>query len=323
MEQTNKRPLVILTGPTAVGKTAASIGLAKAIGGEIISADSMQVYKYMDIGSAKIRPEEMQGVKHYLVDELLPQEEFHIVKFQQMAKAAMEEIYAKGKIPVLVGGTGFYIQAITKDIDFTQAEQEDGYRQELEQLAAEKGNEYLHQMLLDVDPVSAGEIHANNVKRVIRALEFYHQNQSPISAHNQEQKEHETPYNLAYFVLNVPRELLYKRIDDRIDEMLKEGLLEEVQKLKDMGYHRGMVSMQGLGYKEILAYLNGEMSLETAVNILKRDTRHFAKRQLTWFRRERDVRFLYLPEFDNDRERVLEHILQELAAEAGIMECDS
>ena len=236
-----KRPLIVLTGPTAVGKTSLSISLAKAVNGEIISADSMQVYKKMDIGSAKIRPEEMQGVKHYLVDVLEPEEEFHIVKFQQMAKAAMEEIYAKGKIPVLVGGTGFYIQAITKDIDFTQAEQEDGYRQELEQLAAEKGNEYLHQMLLNVDPVSAGEIHANNVKRVIRALEFYHQNQSPISAHNQEQKEHETPYNLAYFVLNVPRELLYKRIDDRIDEMLKEGLLEEVQKLKDMGYHRGMV----------------------------------------------------------------------------------
>ena len=168
-----KKPLIVLTGPTAAGKTHLSIALAKAVNGEIISADSMQVYKYMDIGSAKIRPEEMQGVKHYLVDELLPQEEFHIVKFQQMAKAAMEEIYAKGKIPVLVGGTGFYIQAITKDIDFTQAEQEDGYRQELEQLAAEKGNEYLHQMLLDVDPVSAGEIHANNVKRVIRALEFY------------------------------------------------------------------------------------------------------------------------------------------------------
>jgi tRNA dimethylallyltransferase len=219
-----KKPLIVLTGPTAAGKTHLSIALAKAVNGEIISADSMQVYKYMDIGSAKIRQEEMQGVKHYLVDELLPEEEFHIVKFQQMAKAAMKEIYAKGKIPILVGGTGFYIQAITKDIDFTQAEQEDGYRQELEQLAAEKGNEYLHQMLLEVDPVSAKEIHANNVKRVIRALEFYHQNHSPISAHNQEQKEHETPYNLAYFVLNVPRDLLYKRIDDRIDEMLEEGV---------------------------------------------------------------------------------------------------
>ena len=230
-----KKPLIVLTGPTAAGKTHLSISLAKAVNGEIISADSMQVYKYMDIGSAKIRPSEMQGVKHYLVDELLPEEEFHIVRFQQMAKAAMEEIYAKGKIPILVGGTGFYIQAITRDIDFTQAEQEDGYRQELEKLAAEKGNEYLHEMLLEVDPVSAKEIHANNAKRVIRALEFYHQNHSPISAHNQEQKEHETPYNLAYFVLNVPRELLYKRIDDRIDEMLNAGLLEEVQKLKDMG----------------------------------------------------------------------------------------
>ena len=318
-----KEPLIILTGPTAVGKTELSIALAKAVNGEIISADSMQVYKYMDIGTAKITKEEMQGVKHYLVDEIEPSEGFDVARFKSMATNAIQKIRENGHIPVVVGGTGFYIQAITRDIDFTQAEQEDGYRQELEQLAAEKGNEYLHQMLLNVDPVSAGEIHANNVKRVIRALEFYHQNQSPISAHNQEQKEHETPYNLAYFVLNVPRELLYKRIDDRIDEMLKDGLLEEVQKLKDMGYHRGMVSMQGLGYKEILAYLNGKMSLETAVNILKRDTRHFAKRQLTWFRRERDVRFLYLPEFDNDRERVLEHILQELAAEAGIMECDS
>ena len=287
-----KKPLIVLTGPTAAGKTHLSIALAKAVNGEIISADSMQVYKYMDIGSAKIRPEEMQGVKHYLVDELLPQEEFHIVKFQQMAKAAMEEIYAKGKIPVLVGGTGFYIQAITKDIDFTQAEQE--------------------------DPVSAGEIHANNVKRVIRALEFYHQNQSPISAHNQEQKEHETPYNLAYFVLNVPRELLYKRIDDRIDEMLKEGLLEEVQKLKDMGYHRGMVSMQGLGYKEILAYLDGEYPLEEAVRILKRDTRHFAKRQLTWFRREKDTTWMNKDEFDYNEDRILDEMLK-VCRDRGIL----
>ena len=305
-----KRPLIVLTGPTAVGKTSLSISLAKAVNGEIISADSMQVYKKMDIGSAKIRPEEMQGVKHYLVDVLEPEEEFHIVKFQQMAKSAMEEIYAKGKIPILVGGTGFYIQAITKNIDFTQAEQKDGYRQELEQLAAEKGNEYLHQMLQEVDPVSAREIHTNNVKRVIRALEFYHQNHSPISAHNQEQKEHETPYNLAYFVLNVPRELLYKRIDDRIDEMLNAGLLEEVQKLKDMGYHRGMVSMQGLGYKEILAYLDGEYPLEEAVRILKRDTRHFAKRQLTWFRREKDTIWMNKDEFDYNENMILERMLE-------------
>ena len=303
-----KKPLIVLTGPTAAGKTHLSIALAKAVNGEIISADSMQVYKYMDIGSAKIRPEEMQGVKHYLVDELLPQEEFHIVKFQQMAKAAMEEIYAKGKIPVLVGGTGFYIQAITKDIDFTQAEQEDGYRQELEQLAAEKGNEYLHQMLLDVDPVSAGEIHANNVKRVIRALEFYHQNGTPISEHNEEQKKQVSPYNLAYFVLNAPREILYERIDRRVDQMLEEGLVKEVEELKREGCHRGMVSMQGLGYKEILAYLEGEYSLEEAVRILKRDTRHFAKRQLTWFRRESDVIWVDKEKFDWDEKEILKYM---------------
>ena len=305
-----KKPLIVLTGPTAAGKTHLSIALAKAVNGEIISADSMQVYKYMDIGSAKIRPEEMQGVKHYLVDELLPEEEFHIVKFQQMAKAAMEEIYAKGKVPILVGGTGFYIQAVTKDIDFTQADQEDGYRRELEQLAAEKGNDYLHTMLQEVDPVSAKEIHANNVKRVIRALEFYHQNQSPISAHNQEQKGHETPYNLAYVVLNVPRELLYKRIDDRIDEMLEEGLLEEVEQLKKRGCHRGMVSMQGLGYKEILAYLEGEYPLEEAVRVLKRDTRHFAKRQLTWFRREKETIWMNKDEFDYNEDLILERMVE-------------
>lgn len=304
-----KKPLIVLTGPTAVGKTKLSIALAKAVNGEIISADSMQVYKYMDIGSAKIRKEEMQGVRHYLVDELLPEEEFHIVRFQEMAKAAMEEIYAKGKIPILVGGTGFYIQAVTRDIDFTEGEQDDSYRKELEALAAEKGNVYLHKMLEEVDPKSAEEIHANNVKRVIRALEFYHQNQSPISTHNQEQKEHTSPYNLAYFVLNAPRELLYERIDRRVDEMLEEGLVDEVRHLKEMGYQKGMVSMQGLGYKEILSYLEGEYPLEEAVRILKRDTRHFAKRQLTWFRREPEVIWINKDEFDYDEPKALEYML--------------
>ena len=304
-----KKPLIVLTGPTAVGKTKLSIALAKAVNGEIISADSMQVYKYMDIGSAKIREEEMQGIRHYLVDELLPEEEFHIVRFQQMAKAAMEEIYAKGKIPILVGGTGFYIQAVTRDIDFTEAEQDDGYRNELETLASEKGNEYLHRMLEEVDPKSAKEIHANNVKRVIRALEFYHQNHTPISSHNQEQKEHTSPYNLAYFVLNAPRELLYERIDKRVDEMLEEGLVDEVRRLKEMGYQKGMVSMQGLGYKEILSYLEGEYPLEEAVRILKRDTRHFAKRQLTWFRREPEVIWVNKDKFDYDEPKALEYML--------------
>lgn len=309
LEETMKKPLIVLTGPTAVGKTKLSISLAKAVGGEIISADSMQIYKYMDIGSAKIKPEEMQGVPHYLVDELMPDEEFHIVRFQQMAKAAMEKIYSHGHIPILVGGTGFYIQAVTRDIDFTEAIQEDGYRKELEALAEEKGPEYLHQMLREVDPKSAQEIHANNVKRVIRALEFYHQNKTPISSHNEEQKERKSPYNLAYFVLNAPRELLYERIDRRVDEMLADGLVKEVEGLKAMGCHRGMVSMQGLGYKEILAYLDGENPLEEAVRILKRDTRHFAKRQLTWFRREPEVTWVNKDEFGYEDEKILEYML--------------
>ena len=304
-----KKPLIVLTGPTAVGKTKLSISLAKAVGGEIISADSMQIYKYMDIGSAKIKPEEMQGVPHYLVDELMPDEEFHIVRFQQMAKAAMEKIYSHGHIPILVGGTGFYIQAVTRDIDFTEAIQEDGYRKELEALAEEKGPEYLHQMLREVDSKSAQEIHANNVKRVIRALEFYHQNKTPSSSHNEEQKERKSPYNLAYFVLNAPRELLYERIDRRVDEMLADGLVKEVEGLKAMGCHQGMVSMQGLGYKEILAYLDGENPLEEAVRILKRDTRHFAKRQLTWFRREPEVTWVNKDEFGYEDEKILEYML--------------
>lgn len=304
-----KKPLVVLTGPTAVGKTKLSIALAKALGGEIISADSMQVYKYMDIGSAKITEKEMDGVPHHLIDVLSPFEEFHIVRFQDLAKKAMEDIYSRGRIPIFVGGTGFYIQAVTKDIDFTEGEEDKEYREELSRLAAEKGNEFLHEMLRNIDPKSAEEIHANNVKRVIRALEFYKENGFPISQHNEEQKQNETPYNLAYFVLNAPRELLYERIDRRVDEMMENGLVQEVQKLKDMGCRRDMTSMQGLGYKEILSFLDGEVPLEEAVRILKRDTRHFAKRQLTWFRRESDVIWLDKDKFSFDEEKILEYML--------------
>ena len=224
----------------------------------------------------------------------------------------MEEIYAKGKIPILVGGTGFYIQAVTRDIDFTQAEQETSYREELEQLAKEKGTEYLHEKLREVDPKSAENIHANNVKRVIRALEFYHQNGTPISEHNEEQKQQTSPYNLAYFVLTAPREILYERIDRRVDQMMEEGLLEEVKSLRERGCHRGMVSMQGLGYKEILAYLEGEYPLEEAVRILKRDTRHFAKRQLTWFRREQDVIWVDKEQFHWNEAEILEYMMSVL-----------
>ena len=304
-----KKPLIILTGPTAVGKTKASIGLAKALNGEIISADSMQVYKHMDIGSAKIRSEEMDGIKHYLIDELEPDEEFHVVRFQQMAKAAMEEIYAKGKVPIVVGGTGFYIQALLYDIDFTENEEDTSYRTELESIADEKGADHLHEMLRNVDPESADAIHANNVKRVIRALEFYKLTGQKISEHNEKERLKESPYDFCYFVLNDDRKLLYDRIDLRIDKMLEEGLLEEVTTLKNKGYTKDMVSMQGLGYKEILDYLNGECSLDEAIYILKRDTRHFAKRQLTWFRRERDVIWVDKDNYDHDEDKILDVML--------------
>lgn len=305
-----KKPLIVLTGPTAVGKTALSISLAKAVNGEIISADSMQVYKHMDIGSAKIMPDEMDGVPHHLVDILLPNEEFHIAKFQQLAKVAMEDIYARGRVPILVGGTGFYIQSITRDIDFTETDTDTTYRNDLEEFAKEHGAEALHERLKAVDPDAANEIHANNIKRVIRALEYYHQTGTMISKHNHEQKEKESPYNLKYFVLNDIRSKLYERIELRIDQMVEQGLIEEVQKLKDMGYTKNMVSMQGLGYKEILTYLDGDYTLEEALYVLKRDTRHFAKRQLTWFKREKDVIWVNKNEFDYDHKRILAYMLE-------------
>lgn len=307
MNKENK-PLVVLTGPTAVGKTALSIRLAKAINGEIISADSMQVYKKMDIGTAKIMPDEMQGVKHYLVDELMPDEEFNVVKFKQLSLQYMEEIYNKGKIPIIVGGTGFYIQAILNDIDFTETKEDHSYREHLEELANEKGSQFLYDELMKVDPESSKTIHQNNVKRVIRALEYYHQTGNKISEHNEEQRKKESPYNFAYFVLNNERDVLYNRIEKRIDLMLEQGLIEEVTSLYNEGYRKDLVSMQGLGYKEIIDYLEGNCNLEEAIYILKRDTRHFAKRQLTWFKREKEVIWLNKNEFNNDEDAILDRM---------------
>lgn len=305
-----KKPCVILTGPTAVGKSALSIALAKAIGGEIISADSMQVYKYMDIGSAKIKPEEMQGVPHYLIDEFLPEEEFNVVKFQQYAKGYMQDIWKKGKIPMIVGGTGFYIQAVLYDIDFTESEEDDALRRELEQFVVQHGAQALHERLARIDEKSAREIHPNNCKRVIRAIEFYEQTGQTISSHNEKERQKKSPYNSAYLVLNDERNVLYERIDRRVDQMIADGLLEEVQRLKEMGYTRNMVSMQGLGYKEMLDVLDGVCTLEKGIEIIKRDTRHFAKRQLTWFKREQETQWINKQDFDRDEERILQYILE-------------
>lgn len=337
-----KPPMIVLTGPTAVGKTKLSLALAQAqaVDGEIISADSMQVYRHMDIGSAKITREQMQGIPHHMIDILEPWEPFNVVIFQQKCKECLKEIYGRNHIPIVTGGTGFYIQALLRDVNFDGAPSErqaassgdmagsfadfaeDGaYRSMLERLAAEQGAEALHEMLRKVDPASAEAIHANNIKRTIRALEFYQQTGQRISEHNERERQRESAYRSCYFVLTDDREKLYARIDRRVDEMLAAGLVEEVKKLREMGCHREMVSMQGLGYKEILAWLEEETTFEQAVEILKRDTRHFAKRQLTWFRRERDVIWVDRQDFPGDEEEkeqaMLEFMLERLK-EAGI-----
>jgi tRNA dimethylallyltransferase len=293
MNQTDKKnSIVILTGPTAVGKTELSIELAKRYDGEIVSADSIQVYKHFDIGSAKITEAEMQGVRHHLIDVLEPDQSFSVAAFKDMAKAAVTDILSRGKLPIVVGGTGFYIQALLYDIDFKENE-DDGYREKLQGIYDEKGAGALYEMLKACDPVSFDTMDLKNIKRVIRALEYYHQTGECISKHNETERKKESPYNFAYFVLNCSREKLYGRIDKRVDMMINDGLVDEVKQLiSSYKLTRDMVSMQGLGYKEIAAYLDGEISLDEAVYILKRDTRHFAKRQLTWFKRERDVCWL-------------------------------
>lgn len=300
-----------------MGKTALSIKLAKEVNGEILSADSMQVYRGMDIGSAKIRPEEMQGIPHHLIDVLEPDQEFNVVVFQRLCRQALEGIYGRGHIPILTGGTGFYIQAVLRDIDFTENPENTDYRRQLEQLASERGSQVLHEMLKEVDPEAAQAIHSHNVKRMIRALEFYRLTGQKISEHNEREAERTSPYRYCYFVLSDNRETLYRRIEERVDRMLEEGLVEEVRGLMDRGCHRDMVSMQGLGYKEILDFLAGEISLEEAVYRIKIGTRHFAKRQLTWFRRESDVIWLNKPDYGYDEEKILAVIRRHLQ-EAGI-----
>ncbi|MCI8964180.1 MAG: tRNA (adenosine(37)-N6)-dimethylallyltransferase MiaA [Eubacterium sp.] len=313
----NKKPLIILTGPTAVGKTAASIQLAKTVGGEIISADSMQIYQQMNIGTAKITPEEMQGIPHHLVDAIPPDTPFHVYEFKKMAEQAMHEIWRRGHIPVVVGGTGFYIQALLYDIDFNPEENDHSYRAELEELAGIKGTDFLHDWLKRIDPVSAECIHPNNIKRVIRALEYYHETGSPISAHNQQQRTKNSPYDFIYIVLTMNRQKLYARINKRVEQMFEQGLLEEAEALIRQGCTSDMTSMQAIGYKELFPYFEGKISREEAMEQIQQDTRHFAKRQLTWFRRERDVIFLDKDQFKEEETMV--HEIVHLAEKRGII----
>lgn len=305
--------LIIVAGPTAVGKSDFAVKLAKRINGEIISADSIQVYKGFDIGSAKITKEEMQGVKHYLIDVLEPHCDFNVTVFQKLAKEAISEIIAKGKIPIIAGGTGFYIQSVLYDIDFTESKGEiSKYRLELENIYKEKGQDYLFELLKECDPESANLIHKNNVKRVIRALEFYKETGKKISDHNSEQRSNSSKYNYCYFVLNDDRACVYQRIDNRVDKMISDGLVDEVKALVNLGLSEKNLSMQGIGYKEILQYLNNEITLEEASNNIKLNSRHFAKRQLTWFNREKDIVWLNRPDFSNNTDAILDFALHVL-----------
>ena len=285
-----KKPLVIIAGPTATGKTAVSVELAARLNGSIISADSMQVYRGMDIGSAKVTEEEKRGIPHYLIDVADPEDSWNVVRFQKEAVNAVDAILAEGRLPFLVGGTGFYIQALLYGIDFTQMEADSDDRASMEEAARRDGPQALHRRLQEIDPEAAEAIHPNNVKRIIRALEFAQNSGGlKISEHNRRERMREPAFNAVFFVLTMDRKKLYERIDARVDLMMQKGLADEVRRLRAGGLTASDVSMQGIGYRQIFPALEGEYSLDEAVRLIKRDSRHFAKRQLTWFRREKNV----------------------------------
>ena len=290
--QSALKPLVILVGPTAVGKTAASIGLAKALNGEIISGDSMQIYKGLDIGTAKISKEEMQGVPHHLIDIKEPWESFSAAEFKRLADAAIADIHSRGKLPIIVGGTGFYINGVLYEYHFGEADTDEIYRARLEQYAAENGNDALWNMLNEKDPDSAAKLHSNDTKRVIRALEVLHVTGIRASERQNTVDKGKLRYNAVYIALSLPREILYERINKRVEQMIADGLEQEVRNALNSSVAQDALAMTSLGYRQMIQYLNGEISLERAIELIQRDTRHFAKRQLTWFRHDPNIQWV-------------------------------
>ena len=294
MNMTNNelKPLVILVGPTAVGKTAASIGLAKALNGEIISGDSMQIFRGLDIGTAKITKEEMQGVPHHLIDIKEPWETFSVAEFKRLADEAIRDIHARGKLPIIVGGTGFYINSVLYEYHFGEADTDEAYRAELEQYAETYGNDALWNILQEKDPDSAAKLHSNDTKRVIRALEVLHVTGIPASKRQSTVDKQTMRYNAVYIALNMPREVLYDRINRRVDIMIQDGLEAEVRTALANGTEQDALSMTSIGYRQMIQYFNEEISFDRAVELIKRDTRHFAKRQLTWFRHDPNIQWV-------------------------------
>ena len=310
----SRRPLIIIAGPTAVGKTAVSVALAKEIDGEIVSADSVQVYRGLDIGSAKVTNEEMEGIPHHLIDVCDVTENYDVTRFQTMAEKAIEEIYQRGHIPILVGGTGFYIQALLYGIDFTEEPEaiHADVRAELEREAEmPEGAVRLYAELLSVDPASCEKIHPHNIRRIIRALSFYRIHHSPISLHNEEEHARRARYDSMFFVLTDDREILYQRIDQRVDRMMEQGLMEEVKWLYGKKLPPDSTALKGIGYRELLDVCDKRATMDDAVAKIKLNSRHYAKRQLTWFRRERDVIYINIGEVSRDKQRITAWITEQ------------
>ncbi|MCG9966590.1 tRNA (adenosine(37)-N6)-dimethylallyltransferase MiaA [Pelotomaculum terephthalicicum JT] len=285
-------PLLVIAGPTATGKSEMAVDVAGAIGGEVVSADSMLVYRQMDIGTAKPTREAMRGITHHLIDIVNPDEEYSVAVYQKQAREIIADIRARGGVPVLAGGTGLYIRSVIDRYDFTGACRDESLRLKLLNEARDNGFESLHQRLAEVDRQSAVKLHPRDVRRVIRALEVYYLTGKPLSSYRKLEKRADPLYNLVFIGLTMAREKLYRRIEQRVEAMIEAGLVGEVQRLLNAGYSPGLTSMQGLGYKEIIAHLTGEVSLPEAVALLKRNTRRFAKRQLTWFRRDERIKWL-------------------------------
>ena len=293
----NKENLFILLGPTAIGKTEVSISLAQKMKGEIISADSMQIYKYMDIGSAKVTKEEMDGVKHHLVDILYPDEEFTVANYKSKAKQLIAELNSENKIPIVAGGTGLYINSLVYDLNFTEVPPNEEFRRKLEIIAEQKGNEYIHERLENIDEESSKKISPNDQKRVIRALEIYEVTGKTMSEYNKDFRKPVEAYNLVMIGLNMDRARLYERINQRVDIMIERGLIEEVKSILAKGYNKDLVSMKGIGYKEIIMYLENIITLEESIELIKQKSRNYAKRQLTWFRRDDRIKWIDLDNY--------------------------
>lgn len=303
-----KKNLVVLLGPTAIGKTELSIGLAQAVGGEIISADSMQIYRYMDIGSAKVTREEQAGVPHHMLDIVDPEEDFTVSDYKREAELIIDRLNEEGKLPIVTGGTGLYINSLVYKLNFTRAEANQDLREELEKLAEDKGVEEVHSILEAVDPETASKLHPNDLKRVIRAIEIYRESGVKASDYNKNFRSELEDYNLTMLGLTMDRQKLYERINERVDLMMEAGLLEEIQDLIARGYTKDLVSMQGIGYKELINHLEGNMGLEESIELIKKKSRNYAKRQLTWFRRDERIQWFNKDDYSS-QDQLLEDML--------------